>query len=91
MTWYQLVYLQCDAGGCSAGVLGDTHREGMRATREKASYQGWRAWEGRDYCPDHSAPGSPEYAHSLRTVSLPHDPMMAPSGAPTENKTHERE
>ena len=59
MAWFQLIYLQCDADGCTNGHLGKTHGEGMRVTREKATHQGWRVWEGRDYCPAHAATGIP--------------------------------
>jgi len=59
MTWFRLVYLQCDAVGCAAGYLGKTHDEGMRVTRDRASQQGWRVWESRDYCPNHANAGIP--------------------------------
>lgn len=59
MTWFRLIYLQCDAPDCTAGYLAQSHDEGMRVTREKASRKGWRMWESRDYCPKHSAAGIP--------------------------------
>jgi hypothetical protein len=67
MTWFRLVYLQCDTDGCTNHYLGTVHDEGMRVTREKAAQIGWKVWEGRDYCPDHADTGIPRAR--IRTVT----------------------
>jgi len=59
MTWYRLVYLECDHPTCTDGYLGHGHDEGMTITRDRASHKGWRVWESRDYCPDHVPAGIP--------------------------------